>query len=55
MAQFTCPTGMALDAVGNLYVADLCNDRIRKIDSSGRIHTIAGTGDSGFSFVHFSD
>ena len=55
MAQFTCPTGVAVDAVGNLYVADACNDRIRKIDSSGRIHTIAGTGDSGFSFVHFSD
>jgi sugar lactone lactonase YvrE len=41
---------MALDADGNLYIADTINHRIRKVDAStGLIHTIAGTGLNGFS------
>jgi hypothetical protein len=41
---------MALDAEGNLYIADTINHRIRKVDAStGLIHTIAGTGLNGFS------
>jgi sugar lactone lactonase YvrE len=41
---------MALDADGNLYIADTINHRIRRVDaSSGFIHTIAGNGVSGFS------
>ena len=37
------PAGLAFDRGGNLYIADLGNNRIRKIDASGTITTIAGT------------
>ena len=40
---------MAVDSAGNLYIADSGNRRIRKIDSTGTITTIAGTGEYGFS------
>lgn len=43
------PGGLAYDAVGNLYVADSRNHRIRKIDGTGAISTFAGTGVSGYS------
>ena len=39
---------MVLDSAGNLYIADTGNHRIRKVDSSGIITTIAGTGERGF-------
>ena len=48
-AQLGRPSGVALDGVGNLYIADSSNDRIRKVDSTGTITTIAGTGKGGFS------
>jgi sugar lactone lactonase YvrE len=41
---------VALDGEGNLFIADTINHRIRRVDAStGLIHTIAGTGVSGFS------
>ncbi len=47
-AQFQSPTGVFADVAGNLYVADIYDSRIRKIDTSGVISTYAGSGSSGF-------
>ena len=47
-AQIGLVTGMAVDSSGTLYLADLPNLRVRKIDASGMITTIAGSGFSGF-------
>ena len=43
-ARLDGPAGIALDAAGNLYIADDNNDRIRKVDALGIITTIAGVG-----------
>ncbi len=43
-AQFAYPVGVAADGLGNLYIADTDNHRIRKVDAVGVITTIAGTG-----------
>ena len=42
------PSGVALDNAGNLYIADTWDHRIRRVDASGIITTIAGTGGGGF-------
>jgi uncharacterized protein (TIGR03437 family) len=48
-ASLSLPSGIAFDSAGNLYIADQGNQRIRKVNTSGIIQTIAGTGVSGFS------
>ena len=49
-AQLNQPEGLAVDGRGNIYVADFLNHRIRKVDAAtGTIHTIAGTGEQGYS------
>jgi sugar lactone lactonase YvrE len=42
-AQLQCPSGVAIDAAGNLYIADEFNYVIRKVDTTGKISTIGGT------------
>lgn len=44
-AQFSSPTGIAIDASGNLYVADTGNHTIRKITQSGTVTTLAGAAE----------
>src|SRR6266850_1646511 len=49
-ASLSSPTGVALDASGNLYIADYGNQRIRKVDAaSGVITTVAGNGGPTFA------
>lgn len=43
-AQLNQPTGISVDGAGNLYIADMFNDRIRKVDVNGIISTFAGNG-----------
>ncbi len=43
------PWGLGWDEQGNLYIADVFNCRIRRLDSEGTITTVAGNGDCGFS------
>jgi hypothetical protein len=43
------PAGLAYDAAGNLYIASLNQNVIRKVDLKGIITTVAGTGEQGFS------
>lgn len=46
-ASLYYPTGVAVDSAGNLYIADIDNNRIRRV-SNGTITTVAGNGKSGF-------
>src|ERR1051325_1712225 len=41
-ARFNNPTGTAVDASGNVYVADSVNSTIRRISSAGIVSTLAG-------------
>jgi sugar lactone lactonase YvrE len=47
-AQFVNPVAVAIDSAGNIYVVDRDGQKVRKIDPSGVISTVAGTGEVGF-------
>ena len=48
-AQLNLPAAVAADASGTLYIADLGNNRIRKVTSDGVISTVAGNGIAGYT------
>ncbi|MBV9507341.1 MAG: SMP-30/gluconolactonase/LRE family protein [Acidobacteriia bacterium] len=48
LAQLNGPTACALDATGNLYIADTGNHVVRKVTLDGFVATVAGTGVAGF-------
>ncbi len=48
-AQINGPCGIKTDASGRLYIADVSNQRIRLVNTSGTISTLAGTGMQGYS------
>lgn len=43
-AELAFPSGVAADSVGNVYIADAFNHRLRKVDTTGVITTVAGDG-----------
>ena len=47
-AQLNLPHGVAADALGNWYVADTANNRIRKVQPGGNLFTIAGNGNASY-------
>jgi sugar lactone lactonase YvrE len=48
LAEFNTPGGVAVDASGNVYVADTYNQAIRRISPAGIVRTLAGGGTIGF-------
>jgi uncharacterized protein (TIGR03437 family) len=48
-AQLNLPSGVAVDANNNLYIADFGNSRVRKVSSNNTIATVAGNGAAGYS------
>ena len=46
-ASFASPSGVAVDAGGNVYIADFNNNKIRKMTSEGAVTTFAGSGLAG--------
>jgi hypothetical protein len=48
-AELSTPYGIAVNAAGEIFIADQSNNRIRKINTSGIISTVAGNGTAGFA------
>ncbi len=49
LAQLNYPFGIAIDNSDNLYIADMSNNRVRKVSATGIINTIAGNGQGGYT------
>ena len=43
-AELNLPNGIAFDSKGNLYIADMANQRVRRVSADGIISTVAGNG-----------
>jgi DNA-binding CsgD family transcriptional regulator/sugar lactone lactonase YvrE len=48
-AQLNVPQSLAVDSAGNVYIADTLNNRVRRVDPGGRITTVAGAGEAGYT------
>jgi len=48
-AKLNNPTGVSFDVLGNKYIADYINNRIRKVNTAGVITTVVGNGTAGYS------
>lgn len=48
-ARLHTPWGMSTDPEGRLWIADSLNNRVRRVDADGTIHTLVGAGTSGYS------
>ena len=48
-ATLRAPTGVYVDSAGNIYISDTSNYRIRRVDPSGNISTVAGNGSAGYN------
>ena len=48
-AQLIAPSGVAFDSASNLYIADASSGRVRMVDTTGVITTVAGNGTPGTS------
>lgn len=48
-AELNAPTAVAVDNAGNVYICDGSNNRVRMVNTSGIITTVAGNGTTGFS------
>ena len=48
-ASLNYPSGVVVDGVGDIYIADVVNNRVRMVSPLGMITTLAGTGVAGFS------
>lgn len=49
MATLNAPTGLAFDSLGNLYIADTGNQRVRMLTPNGYLYTVAGDGRKGYN------
>jgi len=47
-ANLSTPVGLDIDSAGNIYIADLSNNRIRKVTAGGTISTVAGSDSMGY-------
>src|SRR5262249_50628703 len=48
-ASLRQPLGVAIDRSGNVYISDSADHRVRRVDSAGKITTVAGVGVAGFT------